>query len=69
MPRTTSRTPYTSNTILKHDNATKDAVIGAKKRRLSGKRMSINGKHIMTAEESIAIRGCGETEGGQEGCW
>lgn len=47
---------YASNSILKHDNAAKDAVIGARKHRLSGKRKSIDGKNVMTAEELVAIR-------------
>ena len=47
---------YTSNLILKHDNAAMDAVIGARKCRLNNKRKAIEGKHIMSAEELIAIR-------------
>ena len=51
---------YISNSILKHDNAAKDAVIGARKRRLSGKRKSIDGKHVLSAEELVAIRNAEE---------
>jgi len=47
---------YASNSILQVDNAAKDAVIGARKRRLSNKRKSIDGKHVISAEELIAIR-------------
>ena len=47
---------YTSNSILKHDNAAKDAVISARKRRLSNKRKSIDGKNVMSAEALVAIR-------------
>jgi len=47
---------YTSNSILKHDNAAKDAVICARKHRLSGKRKAIESKHIISAAELVAIR-------------
>jgi len=47
---------YASNSILKYDNTVKDAVISARKRRLSGKRKAIDGKHIISAEELIAIQ-------------
>jgi len=47
---------YASNSILKLDNDAKDAVIGARKHRLSNKRKSIDGKHVISAEELIAIR-------------
>ena len=47
---------YASNSILKYDNTVKDAVVSARKRRLSGKRKEINGKHIISAEELVAIQ-------------
>ena len=47
---------HASNSILQHENEERKAVIGARKHRLSGKRKSIDGKHVMTAQELIEIR-------------
>ena len=47
---------YASNSILKHENEAKDAVIRSRKRALSGKRKSIDGKHVMTVDELHGIQ-------------
>ena len=47
---------HTRNILIEKENEDQKAVLGARKRRLSGKRRVIDGKHLMTAEELIGIR-------------
>ena len=47
---------HTRNILIEKENKDQKAVLGARKRRLSGKRRVIDGKHLMTAEELIGIR-------------
>jgi DDE superfamily endonuclease/Tc5 transposase DNA-binding domain/helix-turn-helix, Psq domain len=47
---------FAENTVLKSDYNKQQEVLGARKRRLSGKRQAIDGKHIMTAAEMLAVQ-------------
>lgn len=48
------------NTILEKENADQKAVLGGRKRPLSGKRLVIDGKHLMTAAELVGVRAAEE---------
>ena len=47
---------HASNSILQHENEEQKAVLGNRKRRLSGKRKIIDGKHVMTGEELVGVQ-------------
>jgi hypothetical protein len=47
-------------TILEQENAAQKAVLAGRKRPLSGKRLVIDGKHLMTGEELVGVRAAEE---------